>query len=95
MDDSSDDDEIMARLNGENKKPLVFAKKSQPEDITESEIGQKASDEVTVGDPIMDESSNQTENSPYLIYKASTSNSATKNEAEIRCGLIINFTLKL
>ena len=75
--DSSDDDGIMDKLNGEKNKPLVFAKKRQLKDITESEFGQKVSDEVTVEDPIMDESSNQAENPPNLIPKTSTSHFAT------------------
>ena len=93
--DSSNENGITDKLNGENNKPLVFAKKSQPRDIAESEFGQKASDGVTIEDQIIDESSNQAENSANFTPNSSASNSATRNEREMRCGFIINFTLKV
>ena len=70
--DSSDDDGIMDKLNGEKNKPLVFAKKDQLKDIAKSEFGQ-----IVLEDPIMDESSNQAVNSPNLTPKTSTSNFPT------------------
>ena len=89
--DGSDDDGIMGKLNSEKNKLLVFAKKGQLKDITKSEFGQKVSNESKVEDPIMDESSNQAENSPNLTSKTSTSNFPTdlfesKNASFIQTG---------